>query len=247
MALPVVQEFCYPVTLYLTTYYCYYNKPVFDPMCSYLLWKGRGHTLRFSEVFSRAVPLSEESLPRLTSDIMQFAAKNDLSGSEKNLLLARLAGALGIDYESICSARLLHLMRPEEVACAASYGVDVQLHTHCHRVYDSKINFLEEIDNDRRHIAPLTKNPAQHFCYPGGFHLPIFSEWLREAGVVSATTCEPGLATRQTDPLLLPRLIDTSTLSSEEFAGWISGFASVLPRRPHEMSEDQLIHVEASV
>jgi hypothetical protein len=49
--------------------------------------------------------------------------------------------------------------------------------------------------------------------------------------VVSATTCQPGLASRNSDALLLPRLIDTSALTRPEFEGWISGTAAWLPRR----------------
>jgi hypothetical protein len=40
VAFPIVESFGYPVTLYLTTDYVDFNRPVFDPMCSYLLWKG---------------------------------------------------------------------------------------------------------------------------------------------------------------------------------------------------------------
>src|SRR5256714_4912368 len=40
-AFPLLQEFAMPATLYLTTFYSHYNRPVFDIMCSYLLWKAR--------------------------------------------------------------------------------------------------------------------------------------------------------------------------------------------------------------
>src|SRR5580658_3264782 len=41
VAYPIIESFGFPVTLYLSTYYVEYNRPVFDVMCSYLLWKGR--------------------------------------------------------------------------------------------------------------------------------------------------------------------------------------------------------------
>lgn len=38
VAYPIIESFGFPVTLYLSTYYVEYNRPVFDVMCSYLLW-----------------------------------------------------------------------------------------------------------------------------------------------------------------------------------------------------------------
>src|ERR1700733_5537983 len=125
VALPILMEFNYPVTLYLTTYYCYYNVPVFDPMCGYLLWKGRGQTLRYPDVFSQEIPLREATAASAARGIKDFASRNGLSGSEKNLLLAKLATALGLDYGGICSSRLLHLMTPEEAAMAARRGLAI--------------------------------------------------------------------------------------------------------------------------
>src|SRR6266576_1358607 len=45
-AFPIINDFGFPVTLYLTTYYSYYNRPVFDVICAYLLWRGRARTLQ---------------------------------------------------------------------------------------------------------------------------------------------------------------------------------------------------------
>src|SRR6185295_3597272 len=47
---PILREFGWPSTVYLTSYYCDYNRPVFDVMCSYLLWKGRSTKLNLGDV-----------------------------------------------------------------------------------------------------------------------------------------------------------------------------------------------------
>ena len=79
----------------------------------------------------------------------------------------------------------------------------------------------------------MTGRSTAHFCYPSGVLNPAFPPWLREAGIASATTCELGLASPSSDPLLLPRLIDVSGLSPLEFEGWVTGISSLLPRRNH--------------
>jgi hypothetical protein len=60
---------------------------------------------------------------------------------------------------------------------------------------------------------------------------PSFPGWLKRLGVTSATTCFPGIASRESDPLMLPRLIDTVNLSAVEFEGWLTGASAFLPRR----------------
>jgi hypothetical protein len=90
----------------------------------------------------------------------------------------------------------------------------------------------EIVDNQSR-IAALTDDdtPRRHFCYPSGDYAAMFLEWLRTEGVESATTCVPGLAARDSDPLLLPRLVDTMLTPEPTFDAWTSGFAALLPRR----------------
>src|SRR5580658_6521799 len=115
VAFPIVESFGYPVTLYLTTYYVEFNRPVFDPMCSYLLWKGRHkQQLAWPEVLPAPVALDDRGRQRATAMIRQFAKSGKLSGLEKDDLLARLAARLDIDYHDLCRRRVLHLITAEE-------------------------------------------------------------------------------------------------------------------------------------
>jgi peptidoglycan/xylan/chitin deacetylase (PgdA/CDA1 family) len=109
--------------------------------------------------------------------------------------------------------------------------VDIQLHTHRHRTPRDRDLFLREIEDNRNHIRDLTGKTATHFCYPSGDYDPAFLPWLKEAGIVSATTCDTGLASPHSDPLLLPRMLDVSSLSSVEFEGWLTGISAAFPRR----------------
>jgi peptidoglycan/xylan/chitin deacetylase (PgdA/CDA1 family) len=242
VAFPIIESFGYPVTLYLTTYYVEFNRPVFDPMCDYLLWKGRRkQNMEWPEVFPTPVALDHAGRQTAAAAIKQFAKSHKLSGREKDDLLARLAERLDIDYPELCRKRVLHLITPEEAKELADRGVDLEYHTHRHRVYRSRERMFAELQDNRRRIATFTAHEPRHFCYTGGFYLPEYVDYLKAYGLVSATTCKSGLCTAQTNPLLLPRLVDTAGLSDLEFRAWLEGTADLLPRRPYRMSEGQLV------
>ena len=233
-AFPLLKEFEFPVTLYLTTYYSLHQKPVFDLICSYLLWKGREEDLNLKEITGRdlKVNLRDNAAREDTSfEIRSFAAEQRLTAEEKDELASRLAAELKLDYESLVDQRKMYILSPDEVTQLAAAGVDIQLHTHRHRTPKDRELFLREIDDNRKSIREMTGKDTSHYCYPSGVYDSAFLPWLREANIESATTCDVGFATRESDPLLLPRILDNQALSSIEFEGWLSGVASVLPRR----------------
>lgn len=245
LAFPILRELQLAATVYLTTYYSDFNRPVFDVMSSYLLWKARGRTLELPKVLDYPVVLNPTARKATDRAIKQYARRNNLSAGEKDQLLSSLAQHLNVDYEALCRRRILHIMMPAEVKDAANAGINIQLHTHRHRVSEQQNLFNKEIDENRERIAAVSNAPLRHFCYPGGFHLPEFPVWLEQCGIKSATTCKPGIASRRSNPFLLPRLVDTSLLTITEFASWISGVAAVLPQRPHVMSRGQLLEQDA--
>lgn len=234
-AFPVLREFGFPVTLYLTTFYAEFNRPVFDPFCSYLLWKARGRALDLRALTGEGgrVELSDGGArAAAVSALRGFAAGRGLSAEGKDELLRAVARGVGVDYEELSARRVLHLVNPSEVRELAAAGVDVQLHTHRHRTPRARDLFRREIDDNRAALLRLTgRDDASHFCYPSGVYEPPFLPWLAEAGVRTATTCDTGYATRESEPLLLPRLLDVSSLSDLEFEGWLTGVSAALPRR----------------
>ncbi|MDB4913339.1 MAG: Polysaccharide deacetylase [Gemmatimonadetes bacterium] len=235
-ALPVLREFNVPVTLYLSTYYCFVRLPVFDTMLSYVMWRGRnsGGDLRHVCEVAEPVPVKTDEQHEHAFELIQaVVARTNLNAEEKNALLPRVAAALGVDYEDIQRRELLTLMSPEVVRSLPSDIVDVQLHTHRHRTPRDRALFVSEIVDNIAAIHQIrgAELPLEHFCYPSGDYYGEFLPWLRETGVKYATTCVPEIASPDTDPLLIPRLIDSMNHSELAFESWVSGFAMLLPRR----------------
>jgi peptidoglycan/xylan/chitin deacetylase (PgdA/CDA1 family) len=241
-AFPILQEFDIPSTLYLTTFYTEFNRPVFDTFCSYLIWKGQGRALDLKGLTGAdaRVELSDDAARAFAVAALRgFAAERKLSAEEKDELLRRVARGVGVDYEELSARRVLHLVNPSEVRELAAASVDVQLHTHRHRTPNVRELFRREIDDNRAVLRQLTgRGDAIHFCYPSGVYERAFLPWLAEAGVRTATTCDTGYATRESEPLLLPRLLDVSSLSDLEFEGWLTGVSAALPRRREESATD---------
>ena len=232
-AFPILRQFNWPATVYLTSYYSSYNRPVFDVMCSYLLWKGRDHVLDTNGLMAQPAKVRLNDLRDRESTaraIQLFACESRFSAAQKDELLSTLAERLGVDYQTILAKRILHLLSAAELTELAAEGADIQLHTHRHHAPKSRECFLAELEENRRAIVQFTKVP-HHFSYPNGLYAEHFDEWLGSLQVFSATTCEPGLATKSSNHYKLPRLIDTSSLELVELEGWISGFSKFLPRK----------------
>lgn len=233
---PILREFGYPVTLYLTTYYCFVNKPVFPPALAYILWKGRGRMAAYPRAMEVSEPMdltSENSRLEAHSRIWTFVESRGFSAEEKHALLAEVAAAVGYDFTAMLAGRIHHLMNPDEVAEVAREGVDVELHAHRHRRPLDRDLYRREISDNRTAIEQLTGRTPVHFCYPSGRTHPRFLPWLEEEGVKSATTCKSGIAGPRSSPLLLPRLICDSRTTPLELSSWLSGTAALIPRRRH--------------
>ena len=233
-AFPLLKEFDLPATLYLTTFYSEYQRPIFDVMCSYLLWKGRDATLDLKKLTGevRKIELTENASREAALDqIHAFVREQEMSAEEKDDFAASLARSLGVSYDDLLEQRIMHNLTASEVKQLASDGVDVQLHTHRHRTPKDRKLFLREIEDNRASIKEMTGSTASHFCYPSGDYDQMFLPWLHEAGVESATTCELGFASRDSNSLLLPRFLDNESLSDIEFESWLTGVSSALPRR----------------
>jgi peptidoglycan/xylan/chitin deacetylase (PgdA/CDA1 family) len=231
---PRLVNYGYPVTVYLTTYYTSCELPVFNLICSYMLWKRRGQVIASGAEIGLNGPLdlrTETGRHEVVCSLIKMTERENMSGHEKDDVGARLAGFLKLDFDSFKSRRILQLMNAREVQEIARAGADVQLHTHRHRTPEEEALFRREIHDNRARIRELISREAVHFCYPSGVYRPAFLPWLKKEHVVSATTCDAGLATRRSDSLLLPRFIDNQNRMEIEFESWITGVGDLLALR----------------
>jgi hypothetical protein len=81
-------------------------------MVRYLLWKGRGGSIRWPEVLNGSDPvvLTEAGRGLVQERLRQLTLQRRLSGRDKDALLGQLAAHLDVDYEGILRRHLLHLM-----------------------------------------------------------------------------------------------------------------------------------------
>jgi hypothetical protein len=97
-----------PATVYLPTHYVCNNRPVFDNMCPYLLWKASGSELVWKSILQKPIMLDGAGRRHAEQAIWQYAHQQRLSSAAKDHLLAELACRLGIDYSALCRRRLFH-------------------------------------------------------------------------------------------------------------------------------------------
>jgi peptidoglycan/xylan/chitin deacetylase (PgdA/CDA1 family) len=247
-AFPILREYGFPATVYLTTYYCEHATPVFTVACRYILWKQRGLLVPGDSGFVCDLDLRDaQAIDRSFRALLAFCEKHGLSGAEKHSLLEQVARRLGFDFDGFLKKRILQILTPDETSSLAAAGVDFQLHTHRHRTPLDAARFRAEIEDNRSRVMTLTGQAPQHFCYPSGIVEPCFLPWLRDLGVVSATTCEHGLSDPSCALHLLPRHVDVSAESGLEFESWLSGVGAWFSRRAFRLWHDPRtpVYVEA--
>ena len=222
---PILSEYGYPSTLYLTTHYSNHRLPIINLVLDYVLWKSGRRSVHFPELgLNGWTPINtEQERQRVVRRLLDDFERRGMSTVTKDEAARGLAEHLGVDYDSILRRRMFQILSPEEVQAPAHAGVNVQLHTHRHRVPKDHELFVKEIDENRQMIIDATGKAPVHFCYPSGEYSPEFFGWLKACGVESATTCEIGLASQNSPNFRLPRVLDDSGMRLVRFESVVSG------------------------
>jgi peptidoglycan/xylan/chitin deacetylase (PgdA/CDA1 family) len=237
-ALPVLREFSAPATVYFTTYYSTARVPVFSPVLSYILWKGRHCTRAAPRIpeLSHAIDASSTRGRDTTWKALRTLVDDTrMNVYEQNALAERVATALHVDFAEILARGILQIMPPELAQALPADLVNLQLHTHRHRTATDRASFHREIEENGAIIRALrgTQPVLDQFCYPSGHYHREAMGWLAEVGVRYALTCVPGTANSRTHRMIIPRYVDSASQPLPVFESWVSGFADWLPRRSH--------------
>ena len=231
---PVLRRHGFPATLYVATYYMKNHTQVFNVALRYVLWKAGITQLDLSML---DLGLEADAVPRglldantLYERLMQVA--ESLHGAAaRQQLLRRFCDAIGFDWRPIENNRLMTFMTEDEAREAAANGIDLQLHTHRHRSRDSGFDGARtEIEDNRRALEGIAMSPLKHFCYPSGKYSEKSMSYLRQLGIDSATTTDPGFVREGTSRYALPRFLDSEAISDLEFEAEMSGFLELIRR-----------------
>lgn len=234
-ALPVLREFGFPATIYVATEYVTLQLPVLILALQYVLWRTTARSLELDglgEGLDGAAPLGDpDERARLAVALTRHARGNLADEQARSTWAAEVARRAGVDWDRLVRERGLHMMRSSAIAQAARDGVDIQLHSHVHVLTDDEDQVKREVRVNRDLLAPLVDGqPLTHFCYPSGHHRPSYEAWLADLGVVSSTTCEPGLNYAATPRHYLRRFVDAETVDPVTVDAELAGVAELLRR-----------------
>lgn len=226
VAAPLLAAAGLPATLYVTTYYTQHDAPVFRLALQYCFFRTRERVVELRRLLATAAPGESAVGDELMWELVNYGEQH-LDEAGRTSLLRATADALKVDLGPVLAARSLHLMTPEELSRVPAL-LDLQLHTHRHRLPAEALRVRAEIEENRRALAPFAQAPLVHFCYPSGYHSERLFPWLRAAGIETATTCEPGLNGPDTHPYALRRFLDGESVTMLEFEAELSGFSELL-------------------
>jgi len=112
-AFPVLQKHGFPATVYLTTYYCQFSRPIFRIALAFMMWKLRSQVVEnvaFEWLPRQLNFRTDASRNELVWKIDGYTKERDLTGKQKDELAAAFAAAIGFDYAAFCESRMFQLM-----------------------------------------------------------------------------------------------------------------------------------------
>lgn len=236
--LPVLGTLAMPSTLYLCTSHVLEGTPVATVTTRYIIWKS---PLK-SVALNGYGPANDghydvSDAPGREQLAQKIAAWVEAFGADQTAVvdaLERFAKDMGVGSADLqLGSRRFQYMTGDELRKVGAHGCAVELHGHVHHYPKGDPVALK---NDLRQcsdaIEELGLPSPKHYCYPSGSFDADAAEILSELGVVSATTCIPGLISKAENEqaYFLPRFLDGRDVEMLEFEAEMSGFSEFLRR-----------------
>ncbi len=232
LAVPCLQRYGYPATVYVTTYYVEKPNPVFRLVVQYMFWKTNKQQL-----ILKNVPWSTNKMIDLSDGLQKEKAIRDCinygehkcTEKMKCKICKTLGVLLEVPYEKIVRSKILNLMTPDELQSLAAAKVDVELHTHRHTFPSNDLARAEkEIIDNQSVLKKCLMVESRHFCYPSNLWNKRQWSLLNSMHVKSSTTCDPGLNSHKTPRHALRRFLDGQYFHQLEFEASLSGFSDLM-------------------
>jgi peptidoglycan/xylan/chitin deacetylase (PgdA/CDA1 family) len=232
LALPLLRSYDISATVYVTSYYVTHPNPVFRLAIQYMAWKSPHEFVDRSGLVPDQSGRISLHGPHAAASLEAFyeSAETNCTETERVSIAREFGRRAAVDYDALRHSRKLSLMSGEEIKALRDQGIDIQLHTHRHRLPLAAAEIAREIADNRTALAPLTNAPLEHLCYPSGVWDEAQWPALSAMGVRSATTCIAGFNSRSTPPLGLRRFLDGNEISTDEFAAEMFGVKDLIRR-----------------
>ena len=234
--LPVLIEEKLPSVLYLSTKQYELQCPVINVVLHYIKWKSCRTTVKILEV-SQEIDgeydfSNNQSVNDLAKKLWLFALKSD--PDEVVDALEKIAGCCGVSREVLALAsRRFDFLNRTELQYLLRNLCAIELHGHIHEypLGQSEI-FKKDLELCLQTIVANDFSLPSHYCYPSGQFDTGAATVLEELKIASATTCFPGLISRDdlNNKYYLPRFLDGEGISMLEFEAELMGFAELARR-----------------
>lgn len=228
---PLLERYGYPACIYVTTEHLAAGTEVFNVALDYMLHRSPLATLSLAGVHPELDGVYEfRKDPAATKRTLIQAAERAFPRlAERQQLLTPLARSFGFDPDALLAGERFRLLDREQLQELLARGFDIELHTHHHRLpHDSFESMAAEIEQNRAALRALSAGERRHFCYPSGAYDRQQPEWLERLGIVSATTCDPGLNPPGSSPMLLKRYLDSDCFPDIVFEAEVCGLTDLL-------------------
>ncbi len=223
-AAPLLKRFGYPATLYLSTRHAIDGTPVAAVVLGYMLWKCNEIELKLENIDPSVDGIYELGAVHGAMHILLERRITKLDPELQARALQQIAERLGLEEAPLTADMRFRLISVEDIPTLARLGVDTQLHTHDHFMPAEFTELRDQLEQNVEYIRRYREGePPRHFCYPSGQHSDDHPLWLAELGILSATTCDPGMNRSGQNPYLLRRFLDSESISEIEFEASICG------------------------